>query len=101
MAPTPIPTHRVYTRALTAVLTLALIALPAQARAESGDEEAPQSVAHSTTAPQSASPTAPSASPSPEATDAPEPAAPAASDEDRAAQASSVSDEPPTIDVPD
>lgn len=101
MAPTPIPTHRVYTRALTAVLTLALIALPAQARAESGDEEAPQSVAHSTTAPQSASPTAPSASPSPEATDAPEPAAPAASDEDRAAQASSASDEPPTMDVPD
>ena len=101
MATTPTLTRRAHMRALTAALTLALIALPAQARAESGDEEAPQSVAHSTTAPQSASPTAPAASPSPEATDAPEPAAPAANGEDRADRASSEGDEPPTMAAPD
>ena len=101
MAPTPRSAHRAYTRALTAALTLALIALPAQARADAGDEGAPQSAAEGTTAAQSASVAVPSASPSPETTDAPEPAAPAANDEDRADQASSEGDEPPTMDAPD
>ena len=101
MAPTPRSAHRAYTRALTAALTLALIALPAQARADAGDEGAPQSAAEGTTAAQSASVAVPSASPSPETTDAPEPAAPAANDEDRADRASSEGDEPPTMDAPD
>ena len=101
MASTPRSAHRAYTRALTAALTLALIALPAQARADAGDEGAPQSVAEGTTAAQSASVAVPSASPSPETTDAPEPAAPAANDEDRADQASPEGDEPPTMDAPD
>ena len=101
MASTPRSAHRAYTRALTAALTLALIALPAQARADAGDEGAPQSAAEGTTAAQSASVAVPSASPSPETTDAPEPAAPAANDEDRADRASSEGDEPPTMDAPD
>ena len=101
MAPTPRSAHRAYIRALTAALTLALIALPAQARADAGDEGAPQSAAEGTTAAQSASVAVPSASPSPDTTDAPEPAAPAANDEDRADQASSEGDEPPTTDAPD
>ena len=101
MAPTPRSAHRAYTRALTAALTLALVALPAQARADAGDEGAPQSAAEGTTAAQSASVAVPSASPSPETTDAPEPAAPAANDENRADQASSEGDEPPTMDAPD
>ena len=101
MASTPRSAHRAYTRALTAALTLALIALPAQARADAGDEGAPQSVAEGTTAAQSASVAVPSASPSPETTDAPEPAAPAANDENRADRASSEGDEPPTMDAPD
>ena len=101
MAPTPRSAHRAYIRALTAALTLALIALPAQARADAGDEGAPQSAAEGTTAAQSASVAVPSASPSPDTTDAPEPAAPAANDEDRADQASSEGDEPPTMDAPD
>ena len=101
MAPTPRSAYRAYIRALTAALTLALIALPAQARADAGDEGAPQSAAEGTTAAQSASVAVPSASPSPETTDAPEPAAPAANDEDRADQASSEGDEPPTMDAPD
>ena len=101
MAPTPRSAHRAYIRALTAALTLALIALPAQARADAGDEGAPQSAAEGTTAAQSASVAVPSASPSPETTDAPEPAAPAANDEDRADRASSEGDEPPTMDAPD
>ena len=101
MAPTPRSAHRAYTRALTAALTLALIALPAQARADAGDEGAPQSAAEGTTAAQSASVAVPSASPSPDTTDAPEPAAPAANDEDRADQASSEGDEPPTMNAPD
>ena len=101
MAPTPTLARRALARALTAVLTLALIALPAQARADAGDEAAPQSAAESSTAAQSGSPAAPSASPSPETTDAPEPATPSASDEDRAAPASSESDEPPTMGAQD
>ena len=101
MAPTPRSAHRAYTRALTAALTLALIALPAQARADAGDEGAPQSAAEGTTAAQSASVAVPSASPNPETTDAPEPAAPAANDENRADQASSESEEPPTMSAPD
>ena len=101
MASTPTLARRAHTRALTAALALALIALPAQARADAGDESAPQSAAQGSTAAQSAPQAAPSASPSPEATDAPEPAAPAASDEDRVAQASSESDEPPTMGAPD
>ena len=101
MAPTPTLARRALARALTATLTLALIALPAQARADAGDEAAPQSAAESSTGAQSASPAAPSASPSPETTDAPKPTAPSASDEDRAAQASSVRDAPPTMDAPD
>ena len=101
MAPTPRSAHRAYTRALTAALTLALIALPAQARADAGEEGAPQSAAEGTTAAQSASVAVPSASLSPETTDAPEPAAPAANDENRADQASSEGDEPPTMDAPD
>ena len=101
MASTPRSAHRAYTRALTAALTLALIALPAQARADAGDEDAPQSAAEGATAAQSASVAVPSASPSPETTDAPEPAAPAANDENRADRASSEGDEPPTMDAPD
>ena len=101
MAPTPRSAHRAYTRALTAALTLALIALPAQARADAGDEGAPQSAAEGTTAAQSASVAVPSASPGPETTDAPEPAAPAANDENRADQALSEGDEPPTMNAPD
>ena len=45
MAPTPTLARRALARALTATLTLALIALPAQARADAGDEAAPQSAA--------------------------------------------------------
>jgi len=101
MATTPTLARRAHMRALTAALTLALIALPAQARAEAGDEAAPQSAAQSSTAAQSAPQAEPSASPSPETTDAPEPAAPAANGEDRADQASSEGDEPPTMDAPD
>ena len=78
MATTPTLTRRAHMRALTAARTLALIALPAQARADAGDEAAPQSEAQSSTAAQSAPQAEPSASPSPETTDAPEPAAPAA-----------------------
>ena len=100
MATTPTRTSlRALTMALS--LSLVLIALPAQARADAGDESAPQSAAQSSTAAQSAPQAEPSASPSPEATDAPEPAAPAANDEDRAAQASSESEEPPTMAAPD
>ena len=100
MATTPTRTPlRALTMALS--LSLVLIALPAQARADAGDESAPQSAAQSSTAAQSAPQAEPSASPSPEATDAPEPAAPAANDEDRAAQASSESEEPPTMAAPD
>ena len=115
MATTPTLARRAHMRALTAALTLALIALPAQARADAGDEAAPQSAAQSSTAAQSAPQSAaqsstaaqsapqaePSASPSPETTDAPEPAAPAANGEDRADRASSEGDEPPTMDAPD
>ena len=101
MASTPTLARRALARALTAALALALIALPAQARADAGDEATPQSAADTPTAAQSASPAAPSASPSPEATDAPEPATPSASDEDRAAPASSESDEPPTMGAQD
>ena len=101
MAPTPRSAHRAYIRALTAALTLALIALPAQARADAGDEGAPQSAAEGTTAAQSASVAVPSASPSLETTDAPEPAAPSANDENRADQASPEGDEPPTMNAPD
>ena len=52
MATTPTLTRRAHMRALTAALTLALIALPAQARADAGDEAAPQSEAQSSTAAQ-------------------------------------------------
>ena len=101
MATTPTLARRAHMRALTAALALALIALPAQARADAGDEAAPQSAAQSSTAAQSTPQAEPSASPSPETTDAPEPAAPAANDEDRAARASSESEEPPTMAAPD
>ena len=101
MATTPTLARRAHMRALTAALTLALIALPAQARADAGDEGAPQSAAEGTTAAQSASVAVPSASPSPETTDASEPAAPATNDENRADRASSEGDEPPTMDAPD
>ena len=100
MASTPTLARRALARVLTAALALALIALPAQARADAGDEATPQSAADASTAAQAASPAAPSASPSPETTDAPEPAAPSASDEDRAAPTSSESDEPPTMHAP-
>lgn len=101
MASTPTLARRAHARALTAVLTLALIALPAQARADAGDEATPQSAAESTTAAQSGPVGQPSDLPSPEATDAPEPAVPSVSDEARPDQASSESDEPPTMGVPD
>ena len=101
MASTPTLARRAHARALTAVLTLALIALPAQARADAGDEATPQSAAESTTAAQSGPVGQTSDLPSPEATDAPEPAVPSVSDEARADQASSESDEPPTMGVPD
>lgn len=93
--------RRAYPCALTAALSLALIALPAQARADAGEQGAAQSGAESSATPQSASLTTPSASPSPEATDAPEPAAPNASDENRAGGASSVTDEAPTTGASD
>ena len=101
MASTPTLARRALARTLTAALALALIALPAEVRADAGDEAAPQSAAESSTAAQFGSPAAPSASPSPETTDAPEPATPSASDEDRAAPASSESDEPPTMGAQD
>ena len=100
MASTPTLARRALARALTAALALALIALPAQARADAGDEATPQSAADASTAAQAASPAAPSASPSPETTDAPEPDDPSASGEDRAAPTSSESDEPPTMHAP-
>ena len=43
MAPTPTLARRAPARALIAALSLALIALPAQARADAGEETAPQS----------------------------------------------------------
>ena len=101
MASTLTLARRALARALTVALTLALIALPAQARADAGDEATPQSAADTSTAAQSASLAAPSASPSPETTDVPEPTAPASSDGDRAARASSESDDPPTMGAQD
>ncbi len=101
MASTPTLARRAHARALTAVLTLALIALPAQARADAGDEAAPQSAAESSAAAQSGPVGQPSDLPSPAPTGAPGPAAPAASDEDRAPTASSQSEEPPTMGAPD
>lgn len=98
MATTP---TRASLRALTMALSvsLALIALPAQARADDGGEVAPQSAAGASTAAQSAPQAAPSDPPSPEA--APEATAPSASDQDRGAQASSVANEPPTVGAAD
>ena len=101
MASTLTLARRALARALTVALTLALIALPAQARADAGDEATPQSAADTSTAAQSALLAAPSASPSPETTDVPEPTAPASSDGDRAARASSESDDPPTMGAQD
>ena len=101
MASTLTLARRALARALTVALTLALIALPAQARADAGDEATPQSAADTSTAAQSALLAAPSASPSPETADVPEPTAPASSDGDRAARASSESDDPPTMGAQD
>ena len=101
MALTSTLARRAYPCALTAVLSLALIALPAQVRADAGEQGAAQSGAEGSATTQSASLTAPSSPPSPEATDAPEPAAPNASSENRAGGASSVSDEAPTMGASD
>ena len=101
MALTSTLARRAYPCALTTALSLALIALPAQVRADAGEQGAAQSGAEGSATTQSASLTAPSSPPSPEATDAPEPAAPNASSENRAGGASSVSDEAPTMGASD
>ena len=99
MATTPTRTRRASLRALTMTLglSLALIALPAQARADDGGEVAPQSTPEASTAAQSAPQAAPSDPPSPATTGAPEATAPSASNQDRGAQASSEANEPPTV----
>ena len=101
MAPTPTLVRRAPARALIAALSLALIALPAQARADAGEETAAQSSAESSTAAQSAGQTTPSASPSLAPTGAPEAVDPSASEQERGAPASSASNEPPTMNAPD
>ena len=101
MAPTPTLARRAPARALIAALSLALIALPAQARADAGEETAPQSSAQSSTAAQSAAQTTPSDSPSLAPTGAPEATTPSASEQDRGTPASSVATEPPTMNAPD
>ena len=101
MAPTPTLARRAPARALIAALSLALIALPAQARADAGEETAPQSSAQSSTAAQSAGETTPSATPSLPPTGAPEATDPSASEQERGAQASSVTTEAPTMTAPD
>ena len=101
MAPTPTLARRAPARALIAALSLALIALPAQARADAGEETAPQSSAQSSTAAQSAAQTTPSDSPSLAPTGAPEATTPSASELDRGTPASSVATEPPTMNAPD
>ena len=101
MAPTPTLVRRAPARALIAALSLALIALPAQARADAGEETAAQSSAESSTAAQSAGQTTPSASPSLAPTGAPEATTPSASEQERGAPASSASNEPPTMNAPD
>ena len=101
MAPTPTLARRAPARALIAALSLALIALPAQARADAGEETAPQSSAQSSTAAQSAGETTPSATPSLPPTGTPEATDPSASGQERGAQASSVTTEAPTMTAPD
>ena len=101
MAPTPRHARRAPARALIAALSLALIALPAQARADAGEETAPQSSAQSSTAAQSAGETTPSATPSLPPTGAPEATDPSASEQERGAPASSVATEAPTMTAPD
>ena len=101
MAPMPTHARRAPARALIAALSLALIALPAQARADAGEETAPQSSAQSSTAAQSAGETTPSATPSLPPTGAPEATDPSASGQERGAQASSVTTEAPTMTAPD
>ena len=101
MAPTPTHARRAPARALIAALSLALIALPAQARADAGEETAPQSSAQSSTAAQSAGVTTPSATPSLPPTGAPEATDSSASGQERGAQASSVTTEAPTMTAPD
>ena len=98
---TPTLVRRAPARALIAALSLALIALPAQARADAGEETAAQSSAESSTAAQSAGQTTPSASPSLAPTGAPEAVDPSASEQERDAPASSASNEPPTMNAPD
>ena len=99
MAPIPKRTRRAHMRALIAVLSLALLALPTPARADDGVQSGPQSGVEGSTDAQSAGPTLPSAAAIPEAVEAP--AAPGASGEDRASNTSSDTDEPPTMDAPD
>ena len=101
MAPMPTHARRAPARALIAALSLALIALPAQARADAGEETAPQSSAQSSTAAQSAGETTPSATPSLPPTGAPEATDSSASGQERGAQASSVTTEAPTMTAPD
>lgn len=101
MAPTPTLARRAPARALIAALSLALIALPAQARADAGEETAPQSSAQSSTAAQSAGETTPSATPSLPPTGVLEATDPSASEQERGAQASSVATEAPTMKAPD
>ena len=101
MAPTPTHARRAPARALIAALSLALIALPAQARADAGEETAAQSSAQSSAAAQSAGETTPSATPSLPPTGAPEATDPSASGQERGAQASSVTTEAPTMTAPD
>ena len=99
MAPMPKRTRRVHMRALIAALSLALLALPTPARADDGVQSGPQSGVEGSTDAQSAGPAVPSAAAIPEAAEAP--SAPGASGEDRASNASSVTEEPPTMSAPD
>ena len=99
MAPMPKRIRRAHMRALIAALSLALLALPTPARADDGVQSGPQSGVEGSADAQSAGPAVPSAAAIPEAVEAP--AAPGASGEDRASNASPVTEEPPTMGAPD
>lgn len=99
MAPMPKQTRRAPMRALIAALSLALLALPTPARADDGVQSGPQSGVEGSADAQSAGPAVPSAAAIPEAAEAP--AATGTSGQDRASNASSVTEEPPTMDAPD
>lgn len=99
MAPMPKRTRCAPMRALIAALSLALLALPTPARADDGVQSGPQSGVEGSADAQSAGPAVPSAAAIPEAAEAP--AATGTSGQDRASNAASVTEEPPTMDAPD